>query len=314
MTYLVVGKGSIGRRHAENLTALGAQVEHLGWRETSADAVAGRLARGDVAGMVIATATQVRLPLVAAAGDAGVALYIEKPLAYRRTDLAAVMAAAAPVASRSLAGFMMRWHPAVRALAEMDVASAFRFDLTIGHDVTKWRPDWRFADSYAALPEGGGVLLDLCHEIDLAACLFPGLALDAVSSVGHAAYPGVDMASRLHLTAQNGASGSVAMDYLAPRLIRRCTVATPSAVLDFNFASLDYRTVRAGGVQSHDHPMERNAMFLDAMRDFMALAEGRTTSGNQLLPRLDRVGTSCALIAEAWEARQFRGTVAVDLG
>ena len=310
MTYLVVGRGSIGRRHAANLESLGAAVEHVGWRDAGAAGIADRLSRGDVAGLVVATATQVRLPLVEAAAAAGVALYIEKPVAFRTPDLAALMAAAAPVAARSLAGFMMRWHPAVRALAGEDLGAAYRFDLTVGHDVNAWRPEWHFAGSYAAAAEGGGVLLDLCHEIDAAACLFPGVALGAVASVGHADHPGVDMASRVTLTAPAGASGSVAMDYLAPRLIRRWTVASPDAVWDWNLASMDYRVVTAAGSKAYDHPMERNAMFMGAMADFMALAEGREGSGNPLLPRLDRVGESCRLIAQAWEARAFRGTVA----
>ena len=311
MTYLVVGAGSIGRRHAANLGLLGARVEVAGWRATSAHGVADRLARGDVRGLVIATATQVRLPLIRAAVAADVPVYVEKPLAFRSAEVAEIVAA--PVASRSMVGFMMRYHPALRPLAEVDLGSAFRFDLTIGHDVRAWRADWRFSASYAGDPMGGGVLLDLCHEIDIAAFLFPGLTLGAVESLGHARYPGVDVASRVTLRAPGGASGSVAMDYLAPRLVRRCEIASPEAVRTFDFAAEDYRVTHASGVEVLDLPLERNAMFLDAMRDFVALAEGRETSGNPLLPRLDRVAESCDLIARAWEARHFAGTLDTDL-
>ena len=41
----------------------------------------------------------------------------------------------------------------------------------------------------------------------------------------------------------------------------------------------------------------------------IALAEDRAPSGNPLLPRLDRVSESNALIAAAWDARNFTGQI-----
>ena len=64
MRILVIGAGSIGRRHAENLVTLGVTSELTGWRGFSADMLASRLANGDVQGVVIATATQIRLELI----------------------------------------------------------------------------------------------------------------------------------------------------------------------------------------------------------------------------------------------------------
>lgn len=309
---MVIGTGSIGRRHAENLSALGAKVSSIGWRGTSVERIADDLATGQYDGMVIATATQIRLPLVQVAAEAGVPVYIEKPLAFTAQELGQIERAAAPVASRSMVGFMMRYHPAFRDLAQADLSDCFRFDFAIGHDVTQWRANWRFSESYAALPQGGGVLLDLCHELDMAACLFPGLSVDAVASVGHAAYPGVDMASRISLS-RPGVSGAVAMDYLAPRLIRRAQITGSRTARDYNFADQSYSFATAQGVTTPVHPLERNEMFLNAARDFLALIEGRPLIGIDHFPRLDKVGESCALIATAWEHRRFNGETTKEI-
>jgi predicted dehydrogenase len=303
---LVIGAGSIGRRHAANLETLGAQVTLLPWRDTSGEDVVRRLA--DMDGAVIATATDIRLPLIAACGVAGVPFYCEKPLAYRGADLDAIIAAAAPVAARSMVGFMMRYHAAFRVLCALDLSDAFRFHMAIGHDVTQWRANWRFSDSYAARADGGGVLLDLCHEIDMAQCLFPGLALTGCDSVGHDAYPGVDMASHLTLGTATGATGTVAMDYLCPRLVRRTLVDTPTLSVDFDYAAGVYRMADQAGQQTLDLPQDRNVMFLDAMRDYLALVARGPTSDNRHLPRLDLTLPSCRLITAAWEARRFTGT------
>jgi predicted dehydrogenase len=301
MSYLVIGAGSIGKRHFTNLQALGADVALQGWRDTEL----GGLSLDGLTGLVIATETQVRLALVAKAAEAGVPVYVEKPLAYRVADLQAVMAAARPVADRSVLGLMMRYHPAIRHVARLGI-DAYGLHLEIGHDVRQWRENWSFANSYAARPDGGGVLLDLCHEIDLAACLVPGLTVTGVDCVGHTDFPGVDFATSIGL-AGGTCVGRVAMDYLSPVFFRRLSLKGRDEGVDLDLLAPSMRHWTAGGVETQTWTFERNDMFLDLMRDFMALAERRETSGNPLMPRLDRVRESTHLVASAWDARTFHG-------
>lgn len=310
MRVLVIGSGSIGRRHHDNLLALAASAKLVSWREAGLEGAVAAMGTTDA--VVIATATDIRLPLIKAAAERGLPMYIEKPLAFRPEEVEAIATVAAPVAGRSLLGYMMRYHPAVQALAGMDLSDVFQFALTIGHDVTQWRANWRFSDSYAARPEGGGVLLDLCHELDLATCLFPGLLVTRVESLGHPAFPGVDFASRISLTAV-GLAGDVSMDYLTPLLHRRTALRGTERMHDFDFAAQAYRVTEATGPRLLDLALERNAMFLDAMRDFLALASGGETSGNPLMPRLDLCLGSARLVADAWSKRDFIGTITKEV-
>lgn len=310
MRVLVIGSGSIGRRHSDNLASLGAAVTTLSWREAG---LSGALLAMDAAqAVVVATATDVRLPLIEAAAARGLPMYVEKPLAFAPDEVEAIAETAAPVADRSMLGYMMRYHPALRALAAMDLSDVFQFALTIGHDVTQWRANWRFSDSYAAQAAGGGVLLDLCHELDMALCLFPGLEVTKVESIGHAAFPGVDFASRISLLHQ-GLVGDVSMDYLTPGLHRRAHLRGTERMQDFDFASQVYRVTDGAGLQNLDLPLERNAMFMAAARDFLALAFGGATAGNPLMPRLDLCLGSARLVAQAWAARQFIGEIRKEI-
>ncbi len=165
----VIGAGSIGRRHHDNLQALGVRTTLLPWREFDA----GRFRALGADGVVIATATQVRLDLVQLCADLDIPFYVEKPLSHDPATVEAILAAAGTLARRSMVGFMMRYHPAVRHLAGIDLSSVYDASFGIGHDVRQWRKDWSFASSYAARPDGGGVLLDLCHELDMALALLP---------------------------------------------------------------------------------------------------------------------------------------------
>ncbi len=310
MRVLVIGSGSIGRRHHGNLQTLGASSRLVSWRDGGLGGAVA--AMQDAEAVVIATATDIRLPLIEAAAAQGLPVYVEKPLAFHPQEVEAIAELAAPVADRSMLGLMLRYHPAVRALAASDLSDVFQFALTIGHDVTQWRQDWRFSDSYAAKAEGGGVLLDLCHELDLAACLFPGLEVTGVESLGHPAFPGVDFASRVSLR-RGGVVGDVAMDYLTPQLHRRAVLRGHTRMHDFDLAAQAYRVTEAAGVRTLDLPLERNAMFLDAMRDFLALAAGKATSGNPLMPRLDLCLPSAQLVADAWARRRFVGEITKEI-
>lgn len=307
---LVAGSGSIGRRHAENLAALGADVSLKGWRGYSLNALEADLAEHDA--LVVATATDIRLAPIEIAAQMGKPLYIEKPLAFTSAEVEAIAEATAPVAERSMLGYMMRYHPAFRKLAQTDLSDVFQFSFAIGHDVNQWRANWRFSESYAARATGGGVLLDLCHELDMASTLFPGLTPVTVEAQGHVAYPGVDVASRISLRNAQ-VTGEVCMDYLTPRLHRRGLLRGTRASHDFDFASQSYTTSTLEAVSAHELPLERNAMFMAISADFLALVEGRAPSSVEHLPRLDLALPSARLVANCWQSRQFIGTLDKEL-
>ena len=307
---LVVGAGSIGQRHAANLAALGAQVELLPWRQFNASELAHR---NDIAALVIATATPIRLELIQLCGERGWPFYAEKPLAWRQEQVGAIEAAAEPVAARSLVGFMLRYHPAVRALAALDLSDVYRFEAEIGHDVRQWRNNWRFSQSYAAAAEGGGVLLDLSHELDLVSALLPGLEVRDVRCVGHAAFPGVDFATSIQLTAPSGAAGTVALDYLSPVSIRRLTLCGLSRRIEVDLLHGQLKQFGPSGEERHHFPLERNQLFLDAMAEFLQLAAGASLATDPLRPVFASMKSSSRLITTAWEQRQFNGTVQLPI-
>jgi predicted dehydrogenase len=307
---LVVGAGSIGQRHAANLASLGARVELLPWRGFDRKDLARR---NDIAALVIATATPIRLELIQLCGERGWPFYAEKPLAWRQEQVEAIEVAAEPVAARSLVGFMLRYHPAVRAVAALDLTDLYRFEAEIGHDVRQWRSNWRFSSSYAAAAEGGGVLLDLSHELDLASTLFPGVCVHDVRCLGHDRFPGVDFATSLQLTTPSGAAGTVALDYLAPVPVRRLTLCGTNRRIDVDLLSGQLCERSAAGEEHQSFAVERNALFLQAMAEFLQLAAGEELLEDPLRPVFAQMGESNRLITAAWKKRKFSEAVALTI-
>lgn len=296
----VIGAGSIGRRHVGNLQDLGAAVEGIAWRDFDRGSFAKR---SDIKGIVIATATDVRLELVQMAAQMGVPVYVEKPLQWTRDGVSEIYDTLGDLAQRSMLGFMARYHPVVQALASRDVSDVYGFTFEIGHDVRQWRHNWSFPKSYAAKPDGGGVLLDLCHELDMALALFPDLKVDGVTSVGHKDFEGVDFASRIALSGQ-GISGTVAMDYLSPVSIRRSDLNGTQTTRSLDLLAAKLTT--NGDMEGFAY--DRNDMFRAITRDWLALIEDPQAPLRPLAPRLSDMRASSDLIAEAWAARRFVGT------
>jgi predicted dehydrogenase len=197
---------------------------------------------------------------------------------------------------------MMRYHPAVRYLAGQDLSDVYRYQFEIGHDVHQWRANWSFADSYAAKSDGGGVLLDLCHEIDVCKTLFPGATLTSVNATPNSEFPGVDFASVLLMA--GSAIGTVAMDYLSPVSVRRHVLRGRTMNYEFDLGSDIYQTNDGSGTQTLPLTIDRQEMFKDATRDFLRLVRGQEMQ-NPLAPTLAATHASSALICQAYQSRQF---------
>lgn len=313
MICYVIGKGSIGIRHASNITELGFELVHLSWRDVNIDSLRSELLKynGKVC-VVIATATNIRLPLIRLCSDLNIPMYIEKPVGFRTKDLKEIFSIPIELQQKSFVGFMMRYHPLIGYIKKQNLNNLYRFNIEIGHNVNDWRLGWKFSESYAADPNGGGVLLDLCHEIDLAYLLCNTINIEQTLSFQHEDFDMVDIATCLLFSSKSGISGNVSLDYLAPRLIRRGTLMCVDKHLSYDLNTCIVKELTKEGTKENNFPFNRNQMFIEAMKDFLDIANGNIIV-NPIAPRLDKVKDVCFHIANAWEKRKFIGNIKAEL-
>jgi predicted dehydrogenase len=164
---LVVGYGSIGRRHAQLLAELGAEVAVVSRRgEGAFRTVTEGVAAHRPGYVVVATETSDHARVVAELAACGYAgrLAVEKPLFDAPGPFPWAGFAKVAVA------YPLRCHPALMALkAELGEQRVLAAQFYVGQYLPDWRPGRDYRDTYSAhADQGGGVLRDLSHELDLA--------------------------------------------------------------------------------------------------------------------------------------------------
>jgi predicted dehydrogenase len=187
---LIVGSGSVGKRHARNLAALGCRISCMDPRpDRRAELVAetpcvgsfatleDALAAGRLDGVVIGSPPAVHVVQTTAALAAGLPVLLEKPVSPDLVTTRALRDAAASSAVPVLLGYTWRWWPPlarVRELLAKDVIGNVRHvQFQMSAHLADWHPWERYQDFFMASKAlGGGALLDESHWSDLALWLF----------------------------------------------------------------------------------------------------------------------------------------------
>lgn len=193
--FLIVGLGSIGRRHMTNLAAAhpGARFTVLRHRDAP-DPLCDRLGARIVTDRDVAIAGDHDLAVVSSPSANHIdvlpgliaratPLLVEKPIVTSAADCDVILdaLAAAPPAVR-VSGFNFRYLPSlamIRALIrDGSLGRVVRASFTVGQWLGDWRPGSDYRQSYSAdAARGGGVELDLVHEIDVARWLLGDLEM-----------------------------------------------------------------------------------------------------------------------------------------
>jgi predicted dehydrogenase len=289
MKILVIGSGSIGKRHIDNLVTLGAQLlafSYRGQTETRPQ-WQGRvqfvddwsLALGQVDAVVIANSTAQHLEVASACAQAGVPFFIEKPLSHQIQGVDVLLSAVQQANLVVEAGFMMRLHPNLRWIQDRLATQTWGAALYMRASVGQWLPDWRpgtdHRQGYGAFrASGGGVIFDLIHELDLVHWML-GPVVDVNAMVSHAPRLEIETeaVAQIGLKTQSGALAQVHLDYVRPVYGRELEVVCEHGVISWHYGQGTVTLERHGQAPEVVHRIppdfERNTMFMEHMRHFL---------------------------------------------
>lgn len=293
---LVIGCGSIGKRHIGNLLTLNAgEVLVFDVRGDRRGEVAARFGVATVDDLdeawrrhpdvaLITVPTSLHVPLASEAARNGCHLFIEKPLAHAMHGVADLLALVRQKALVTLVGCNMRFHPGLRMVKRL-VEDGVAGRIVAGRvEVGQYLPDWRPWEDYrqtysvqAAL--GGGIILDAIHELDYVRWLL-GEVVDVACFAGklsHLEMETEDTAAIL-LRFASGAIGEVHLDCVQRAYSRTCQIIGDEGTIRWDFSAGEVRWYNAatGAWQVFANPpgWEPNQMYLDEMRHFLRCLDG----------------------------------------
>ena len=299
MKFLIAGYGSIGRRHLRNLLAMGERdILLLRSRRSTLpeDEIADFPVESDLAAalnhrpdaVIISNPTALHMSVAIPAARQGCHILMEKPIADDLARVGELRDALAEGGGRLVVGFQLRFHPTLRKAAE------FIAEGTIGRPVSarahwgEYLPNWHpwedYRQGYAARSDlGGGVLLTLCHPFDYLRMLLGEyeVAFALGGTLGCLGLEVEDLAE-VGLRFASGAVGTVHVDYLQQPPSHTLEIMGTGGSLRWNNADGRLGLFRAGAQdwESIDPPpgFERNWLFLEELRHFIAAAQGRAES------------------------------------
>lgn len=294
---LFVGLGSIGQRHLRNLRAHG-PFEYTALRSRGRalpddlsdlpirvvhDLDAAAATRPDLVFLCAPPAIQ-RVALERLARDTRAHLFIEKPIALAVDGLEACAAEVEAQGRVAMVGYNLRFHPTVRRVGEwLDdgrlgrIASA---RVTVGQFLPDWHPAEDYREGYSAKRAlGGGVLLDLIHELDLLYSWFgrPQAVKAMAGRLSSLEIETEDTAEVL-LRFESGVIGSAHLDYVARTARRGGVIVGDAATISYDLLACSCDVQGPRGVEESEAwpSFVRNDMYATELETFLtAVREGR---------------------------------------
>jgi spore coat polysaccharide biosynthesis protein SpsF (cytidylyltransferase family)/predicted dehydrogenase len=295
MKILVVGTGSIGRRHLRNLKSIGISelvvVEPIAERAHAAATEFGALAVETIAAAleqspqaaVIATPTALHIAQATELARAGCHLFIEKPLGSSIEGVERLMDEVERRRVQAMVGCNFRFDETYarikKALDERELGGVYAAQLYYGQHLATWRPHDDYRKVYSSQrSEGGGILLDAVHEIDLATWWFgaPRRVLSITRRTG-ALEGDVEDVADLLVEFRSGVTAAIHLNSRDPGYRRRASVSGDDAVIEADFGERSV-TVRRRGAPPEAlafKSTDANSMYVAEMRYFLDLVEGK---------------------------------------
>ena len=318
-TFAVLGQGSIGRRHAGLLAEAGVPVVVFDPVAEVQPAEGIRIAAGEeeaieaADAVVVASPTSEHLAQAARVVAAGRHALVEKPLAVSADGTEELVAEAERRGLALAVAMNLRFHPGpagVRAaIAAGDIGRPLMAEVTFGSYLPDWRPQVDYRRSYSARSElGGGVLLDVVHELDYVTWAL-GEVADVSAWIGRVSALEIDVEdlAMLQLGHVSGAVSSLTLDYLDRAYRRGCRVVGEDATVTWDWHGGEVAVLRPGGeADVRPAPADPQAAYRAQTRAFVeAVREGGVLDGSGLVPARD--GAAALRVIDAARASSAEG-------
>jgi predicted dehydrogenase len=292
MKVLLVGLGSIGRRHLKNLKHVEPSAQVMVWHQRSKpqdddqDVSPSYPAvytekealnwKPDVALITSPASLHVKNGLALA--KQGTHLFIEKPLSNAFDGIDRLLSLADKHHLVLMVGYNFRFYKPLAIMQQVLRDGQIGRPLALRAEAGQYLPDWRPGQDYrqsvsASLALGGGALLELSHELDYARWLLGEVKTVSAKTAQLSDLDlDVEDMAEIILEFQTGAVGNVHLDMVQKPATRTCRIIGTKGTLTWDGASHRVRLFSADTTSWVDlHPaqsIDRNEMYIAELQHF----------------------------------------------
>jgi len=306
---LIVGGGSVGKRHLRNFRGLGFsdfvvvdpradRREELD-REPGVTATFERLEDALAAGCeaaVVCAPTAYHVPCGNACLQADMHVLMEKPISHTLDGVEEMLALARERRRVLMVGYTYRFWPPLRRVKDLLDAGTIGNLLFVHVAFAQYLPDWHPWEDYrtwfmSKREQGGGALLDESHTLDMVRWLV-GEVADLWCETGNLSP--LDMTAddyaQFVVRFDNGTRGTIHMDVFSRQPFRSLDFTGERGNIRCDLNANDVTVTLPGAAPSVERfTCDRNKMFVDEARCFLDVLAGRSApivSGEDALATL----------------------------
>ena len=293
--FLVLGVGSVGRRHSRNLASLGCQISAMDPRADHLKEAAievplihrftnleDSLAKSsEYSGVIVCSPPNFHVRQAIAALKLGLPVLLEKPVSPDAESTRILADAVREAQVPLLLGYSYRWWPPVQELKcrldQQAVGKVLHVRCVLSAHLADWHPWEHYQDFFMARRElGGGALLDESHFLDLMLWFFgmPGevfAKIERLSALEIETDDNVDA----WLAYPDGKRILVHLDLYGRPHERSITVIGDQGTLQWRYETNTLRYSQSIGQdwQETKYTCERNEMFMGTAREFVEMLD-----------------------------------------
>ena len=299
MKILVIGAGSIGRRHINNLNNLGYKdIDVVDISGSNLDYIKKNykikeiftdlndaLNSKDHDAAFILTPPIYHIPIALELAKKAIDLFIEKPLAHNLENVDELMKIKENNNLIIMVGYNQRFDFGLRKLKsgieEESLGKIYYIRAEVGQYLPDWRPWQDYRKSYTAIKRlGGGIILDGSHEIDYVMWLAESKVkkLKAIcDKVSNLEIDVEDMAEAI-LRFENGIVASIHLNMVERGYNRYCKVVGEKGSIKWIFKdnTLEFYDCDSKELIIKRYEIDPNHSYLEELKHFFSCVENRT--------------------------------------
>ncbi len=302
MNILLIGLGSIGKRHLANVKKLVPESHVTVWRHQPAlpqspDESAGFIdqvvytleealeSKPEIA--LIASPASKHIEVANILAEHDIHLFIEKPISHSLEGIDMLLETCNKQGLVLLVGYNFRFYKPFQKLHQVLTDGDIGRPIFLRAEVGQYLPDWRPGKDYqksvsAQSCLGGGAVLELSHELDYVRW-FMGELRTVNAQVSHLSDLDIDVedSAEIILNFENGAVGNIHLDMIQQPPRRQCRIVGTKGTLTWN--GLDHRVCLFSNESqswSEIHPateLDRNEMYLEELQHFLNCVAGQAS-------------------------------------